>query len=242
MTALELAETELDNFRAALELGVPPNDGRHRRPRDRSPAVRRPRLGLVDGRVRRRGPPLARTGHRAGRRHGTVAGPGRLSRRAGNLLLVQGEPDRAHELADAQPGDGEVAGRPRPDRVRAEPARHGQASSATSRRPATTLEEALDLLRRTTTRAGLARVLGNLAGIEEALGHLDRAEALIRESLAILDALGDVHEAAVQGQNLAYLLASRAAWTRRAARPRPGRHRAGAAAARTSRWRSRTPR
>ncbi len=53
----------------------------------------------------------------------------------------------------------------------------------------------------------VARALGNLAGIEESLGHLDRARELLEQSLAILDGLGDPHEAAVQRQNLANLLA-----------------------------------
>jgi hypothetical protein len=52
----------------------------------------------------------------------------------------------------------------------------------------------------------LARVLGNLGGVEEELGHFDRAETLMKESLTVLEDIGDVHEAAVQGQNLAYLL------------------------------------
>jgi hypothetical protein len=39
------------------------------------------------------------------------------------------------------------------------------------------------------------------------LGHFDQAEALLAESLEILDGLGDMHEAAVQRQNLANLLA-----------------------------------
>ena len=49
-------------------------------------------------------------------------------------------------------------------------------------------------------------MLGNLGGVEEELGHFDRAETLMKESLTVLEDIGDVHEAAVQGQNLAYLL------------------------------------
>jgi predicted ATPase/class 3 adenylate cyclase len=68
-------------------------------------------------------------------------------------------------------------------------------------------EEAVELLRRSDNRRRLATTLGNLAGVEERLGNFDRAEALTRESLRISEDLGDLHQIAVQGQNLAYLLA-----------------------------------
>jgi predicted ATPase len=69
------------------------------------------------------------------------------------------------------------------------------------------LEEAVAAHREAGSRGGLARALGNLAGVEETLENFDRAEALTRESLSIVEELGDIHEVAVQGQNLAYLLA-----------------------------------
>jgi hypothetical protein len=50
--------------------------------------------------------------------------------------------------------------------------------------------------------------LGNLAGVEELLGHVDRAETLTLEALSILRDLGNDHEATVQAQNLASLYAS----------------------------------
>lgn len=51
----------------------------------------------------------------------------------------------------------------------------------------------------------LARALGNLGGIVENLGDLARAEELMHASMRILEELGDVHELAIQQQNLANL-------------------------------------
>ena len=65
----------------------------------------------------------------------------------------------------------------------------------------------MELHRGLDDKGRLARALGNLGGVEEELGRLDRAETLLRESLAINESIGDVHEIALQGQNLAYLLA-----------------------------------
>jgi tetratricopeptide (TPR) repeat protein len=78
-----------------------------------------------------------------------------------------------------------------------------------------TLQEALRLHRQLGNRGRLARALGNLAGIEEMLSHFDRAEALTQESLSILQGLGDMHEATVQGQNLASLFARLGVSTKR---------------------------
>ena len=47
----------------------------------------------------------------------------------------------------------------------------------------------------------MARVLGHLGGVEEELGHFERAEQLIGESLAIFEDMGDIYEAAIQAQN-----------------------------------------
>jgi predicted ATPase/class 3 adenylate cyclase len=69
------------------------------------------------------------------------------------------------------------------------------------------LEEAVAAHREAGRPGGLARALGNLAGVEETLENYERAEALTREALGIVEEIGDVHEIAVQGQNLAYLLA-----------------------------------
>jgi predicted ATPase/class 3 adenylate cyclase len=70
-----------------------------------------------------------------------------------------------------------------------------------------TLQESLPGLRAAGDRSRLGRHLGHLGGIEEELGHLDEAEALIRQSLAVFEELDDVHEAAIQRQNLVHLLA-----------------------------------
>jgi hypothetical protein len=124
----------------------------------------------------------------------------------GNLLLLQGEIDRARDVA----GRGLAMARALDDRAEIALALSllGTAQGAAGEVEAArdTLAEALDLHRTLDDKGGLARVLGNLGGLEERLGRLDRAEALMRESLAILEEVGDVHEVAVQGQNLAYLL------------------------------------
>jgi tetratricopeptide (TPR) repeat protein len=71
----------------------------------------------------------------------------------------------------------------------------------------TTFEEALEIHRKSGTTLRLANALGNLAGSEVALGNFAHAEDLMRESVSALDQLGDRHEATVQRQNLANLLA-----------------------------------
>ena len=70
-----------------------------------------------------------------------------------------------------------------------------------------TFEDSLVLHRRIGNQPRLTRALGNLAGVEEELGHYQRAEELTLEALEIVRADGDLHEATVQGQNLANLLA-----------------------------------
>jgi tetratricopeptide (TPR) repeat protein len=121
--------------------------------------------------------------------------------------LLQGEIERAHEVATRSL----AMARTLDDRPGVALAlsllgtAQGQAGDVEA--ASDTLQEALDLQRKLDDRGGLARVLGNLGGVEAQLGRLDRAEALMRESLSILDDIGDVHEAAVQGQNLANLLA-----------------------------------
>lgn len=71
-----------------------------------------------------------------------------------------------------------------------------------------TFEDSLSLHRRIGNPFRLTRALGNLAGVEEELGHYARAEELTHEAIAIITAAGDAHEAAVQGQNLANLLSA----------------------------------
>jgi predicted ATPase len=203
-SSLELAKTELDNFRAALTWAVPPDDAVG----DRELGVRLCAalswMWVMGGYVAEGRRWHERVVERA---DGT---PSRqlaaCLRGLGNLLLLQGEIHRAHDMA----GRGLAMARAVDDRSEVALALSllGTAQGATGEVEAAraTLSEALDLLRTLDDKGGLARVLGNLSGIEERLGRLDRAEALMRESLAIYDDIGDVHDAAIQGQNLAYLL------------------------------------
>jgi predicted ATPase/class 3 adenylate cyclase len=124
-----------------------------------------------------------------------------------NLLLVQGEPQRALsealralELSRSLDDRSGVAWAM--SLVGTAQRNLGELDAAQQ-----TLTEGLELHRRLTDNGRLARILGNLAGVEEELGRHDHAEALLRESLAVLGRIGDAHETAVQGQNLAYLLA-----------------------------------
>jgi predicted ATPase/class 3 adenylate cyclase len=68
------------------------------------------------------------------------------------------------------------------------------------------LEEAVELYRQGSRSGRMGRALGNLAGIVGMSGDYVRAEALLTESLAIFEDLGDSHEATIQAQNLANLL------------------------------------
>jgi len=68
------------------------------------------------------------------------------------------------------------------------------------------LEEAVELYRRSAPSGRMGRALGNLAGIVEMSGDYARAEELMKESLALFEDLGDSHEATIQAQNLANLL------------------------------------
>jgi predicted ATPase/class 3 adenylate cyclase len=68
------------------------------------------------------------------------------------------------------------------------------------------LEEAVELYRRGAPSGRMGRALGNLAGIVEMSGDYARAEELMKESLALFEAMGDSHEATIQAQNLANLL------------------------------------
>ena len=204
-SSLELAKTELDNFRAALGWAVPDSDADG----DVAVGVRLCAalswMWVLGGYVAEGRRWHERVVERAGGMSSRELAA--CLRGLGNLLLLQGEIDRAHEMA------GRSLAMARTLDERSEMAlalsllgtAQGAAGDVEAARD--TLAEALDLHRTVDDKGGLARVLGNLGGLEERLGRLDRAEALMRESLAILDDLGDVNETAVQGQNLAYLLA-----------------------------------
>lgn len=206
-SSLELAKTELDNFRAALGWAVPPDDP-DAAAGDLSIGVRLCAalswMWVMGGYV-----PEGRRWHERVVERAAGTSSRQLAaclRGLGNLLLLQGEIDRARDVA----GRGLAMARRLDERSEVALALSllGTAQGAAGEVEAArdTLVEALDLHRTLDDRGGLARVLGNLGGLEERLGRLDRAEALMRESLAVLEDVGDVHEVAVQGQNLAYLL------------------------------------
>ncbi|KRC88327.1 hypothetical protein ASE25_15960 [Terrabacter sp. Root85] len=125
-----------------------------------------------------------------------------------NLLIARGEPGRAADVAARSL----TMARAVADEEREAfamgivgTARLHQGHVDTARR---TFEDSLVLHRRIGNPLRLTRALGNLAGVEEELGHYARAEELTNEAIEIVTAAGDVHEAAVQGQNLAHLLAA----------------------------------
>ncbi|TDW15492.1 putative ATPase [Kribbella kalugense] len=140
---------------------------------------------------------------------GTTASPELAAclRGLSNLLLIQGETERAYEVAtrsltmsrELEDAAGIAFGM-----TVLGSAQRQQGDLDAARQ---TLTDAVDRLRAVDDAWRLARVLGHLGGIEEALGHFDRAEDLLRESLIINESLGDAYEVTVQGQNLAYLLA-----------------------------------
>lgn len=200
MSARSQAETELDNFRAALEWAVASEE-----------PVMALRLCNALGWVWWMGGYVAEGRHWHERV--IAAAPDAPSPQLAaclgglaNVLLVQGAPDRAHAAA----GDSLAMARAVDDPA-VEVFALGLLGTTEQQlgdleAARTTLREALALHRSSGNQGGLARVLGNLAGVEESLGHLDEAEALITESLGVLDGLGDVHEATTQRQNLANLL------------------------------------
>jgi predicted ATPase/class 3 adenylate cyclase len=209
LEALRLAETELDNFRAALTWTLQQDPDGVSRAEDVRTGLRLcSTLGwfwymsghLAEGRRwfehlvdRTNGAPSAELASC----YGDLA----------NLLIAAGEPERAVGLA----GRGLAMAKALGDSERVAFALgvlgtaelHTGELAAASR----TLEESLELHRKLGNPGRLSRALGNLAGVQELLGNFDRAEALTQEALEILHVLGDMHEAAVQGQNLANLLA-----------------------------------
>jgi predicted ATPase/class 3 adenylate cyclase len=205
VTALELAEADLDNFRAALGWAVPPGGGATG---DLATGLRLcAALGWVwvlggyfaEGR-RWHELVVARAGDEPSR--DLVA----CLRGLGNLLLMQGEMTRAEELATrslemSRALDDHSGTALALNLLGTTQLHQGNLEAAHD-----TLQKALDAQRPLDDRRQLARVLGHLGGVEEELGRFDRAESLIKESRACYEEIGDVHEAMVQGQNLAYLL------------------------------------
>ena len=199
-TAIERAETDLDNCRAALGWAVRQDLGTALRL-----CVALGWVWLLGGYVAE-----SRQWHEdLVVRAGDTPSPDLAAclRGLSNLLLLQGETGRAHELAtrslEMAKAVGDQAGVAFAMSLLGTAQRQQGDVEAAQR----TLSEAVELHRGLEEKGRLARVLGNLGGVEEELGRLDRAEVLLREALAINDSIGDIHEAALQGQNLAYLLA-----------------------------------
>ncbi|GAB2644887.1 adenylate/guanylate cyclase domain-containing protein [Kribbella swartbergensis] len=206
-TSLELARTELGNFRAALDWAVPsegPDDGAGDLAVGLRLCAALSWLWVVGGYVAEGRRWHERVVERAGRT------PSRdlavCLRGLGNLLLQQGEIERAHEVAVRGLAMARTQDDPPTVALALSLLGTAQGRAGDVEAASRTLQEALDLQRDLDDRGGLARVLGNLGGVEAELGRLAGAEALMKESLSILEDIGDVHEAATQGQNLAYLL------------------------------------
>jgi predicted ATPase len=207
LAALGLAEADLENFREALEWCVPSED----RPGSGDSATGL-RLCAALGWVWWMGGYVAegRDWHERviARAAGTTSSElatclGGLA----NLLLSQGDPRLAHDMAGRS-----LAMARSLDDAATEAFALGVLGTAEQNlgrleEARGTLREALGVHRRRSDQRGLARVLGNLAGLEESLGNLSDAESLLRESLEMHDRLGDVHDATIQRQNLANLLA-----------------------------------
>ncbi len=208
MAALGAAETELDNFREALDWSVRQQGAGDDSTGDLATGLR---LCAALGWVWWIGGYIAEGRHWHERIISRAAGSASPQLAAcisglANLLLAQGDAQRAHDVAaeslamarslDDQRTEAFALGLLGTDEQQL-----GDVAAAR-----TTLMETVEVHRRSGDQGMLARALGNLAGIEETLGRFDRAETLIGESLGILDGLGDVHEAVTQRQNLANLL------------------------------------
>ena len=198
-TAMERAETDLDNYRAALAWASG---------QDLETALR---LCAALGWVWVLGGYIAesRDWHeQLVTRAGDTQSPDLAAclRGLGNLLLLQGETSRAHELTTRSLEMAKALGDESGVAFAMSLLGTAQRQQGDIESAQRTLEEAVELHRHLDDKGRLARVLGNLGGVEEELGRLDRAEVLLRESLAIIETIGDEHEIALQGQNLAYLL------------------------------------
>jgi predicted ATPase/class 3 adenylate cyclase len=122
-----------------------------------------------------------------------------------SLMLAQGEAQHALELSTRALDMAGQVGSP-------EGTAFALGVRGTSQLMLGDLQAAKDSLEETVAAYGhvsdpmrLARALGNLGGIVENLGDLARAEELMHASMRILEDLGDIHELAIQQQNLANL-------------------------------------
>jgi len=205
VTALELAEADLENFREALEWCVPGSG----QPGDPETGLRLcAAFGWVwwtggyvtEGRRWHERVIAAADGSESTYLAASLGG-------LANLLLNQGEARRAHELAEqslamARSLNDSATEAQALGLLGTAEQQLGDVEAACA-----TWRAALAAHRARQDMRGLSRVMGHLAGIESSLGRLEAAESLIRESMDIDDRLGDVHAATVQRQNLANLLA-----------------------------------
>jgi tetratricopeptide (TPR) repeat protein len=197
---LERAETDLDNFRAALSWSIE---------QDLPTGLR---LCSALGWVWVLGGYIAesRRWHEyVVAKAGSTSSPDLAACLRGltNLLLIQGELSRAQEIASRSVGMGRELDDPAAIAFGMTVLGSVQIRQGDLEAAQRTLTEAVERHRPLDDDWRLARVLGHLGGVEEELGRFDRAEELLREALAITESVGDAHEVAVQGQNLAYLLA-----------------------------------
>jgi predicted ATPase len=209
LKALSLAETELNNFRGALgwTLQAPPDASS-----EDHDLVIGLRLGsslgwfwYMSGHVSEGRDWLERLIERA------PAPSPELSASLGdlaNLLLALGEPARARDLAGKSLRMAQALGEPALEAFAYGVLGTAQVQTGDVASAAVTLEGSLQLHRQLGNPGRLARALGNLAGVQELLGDNGRAETLTREAIGIVEGVGDLHEAAVQRQNLANLLAN----------------------------------
>jgi predicted ATPase/class 3 adenylate cyclase len=211
LAALRLAETEIENFRDALDWAVhqdqpDPEDQWAGRAIDLQLCLALRWLWYTGGYVAEgsRWLELVLDRH-------SSAPSGALAEclvAYANLLLAQGDLERACDVAS----QGLTMARALDDEEKLAYALGVLGSAQIQRRDVeaarVTLSEALDLHRRIGNQGKLVQALGNLAGVEEACGNYGNAEELTHEALDLVRELGDMHEEAVQGQNLANLLAT----------------------------------
>jgi tetratricopeptide (TPR) repeat protein len=124
-----------------------------------------------------------------------------------NILLAQGEPKAAADLARRSLTMARTLGDPTTEAFALNLLGTAQVQLGDVEAARVTIQESLATHGGHGDQVILGRALGHLAGIEESLGNFDRAEELMQQSLQIFFGVGDEHEAAVQRQNLANLLA-----------------------------------
>lgn len=210
LLALRQAETELDNFREALTWAIGPN-GEPELVGDADAAIDlrlSSSLGWLwytGGYVLEGSRWLEQALDRPGR--APSAQLAECLSALANLLITQGALERAEELALQSLAMARLVEDEKREAYATAVLGTAQLHQGDVHTARQTFEDALILHRRIGDPDRLNRALGNLAGVEEELGNFARAEELTQEALEIVRERGDVHEVAVQSQNLAHLLA-----------------------------------